>query len=65
VQQLVHVPVRRRGPPVDAVSVAPPADVGDGQSNRICRRPAADTGGTEERLACRRPDGDPADALTV
>src|SRR4051794_358258 len=58
VQHFVHVPVRRRGTPVSAVSVATSADVDDGQSNRICRRPALRTrAGAGERLACSRPDG--------
>src|SRR4051812_24066142 len=66
VQHFVHVPVRRRGTPVSAVSVATPADVDDGQSNRVCRRPAAGHGrGPVSASPAPALTGDPADGLTV
>jgi hypothetical protein len=44
VQHFVKVQVRRLGTPAVTVSAAPVTDVGDGQSDRICRDPTLPTG---------------------
>src|SRR4051794_9105370 len=60
VQHFVHVQVRRLGTLAGAVSAATVRDVGDGQTNRICRRPTLRApAGPGSASPATAPDGRP------